>query len=71
MSKLPGKTNRRLLAAIEAAGGQLVRVTDKGHLQVRGPQGVAVVGGHEITSTRDRLNTTKCLSRYAGLQVRF
>lgn len=59
---------QRIIRAVQAAGGE-VRVTAKGHLQVRGPRGIAIIApapggyGHGIG------NTLSLLRRAAGLEI--
>jgi len=59
---------RRLVAAIEAAGGT-VRRTRRGHLRVTGPLGVAIICSSH-GSWRAINNDLATLRRHAGIDLK-
>lgn len=63
-----GKHARRLVAAIEAAGGT-VTTTARGHLMVRGPNGTALLSSKPTGRGRSKDNLHADLRRYAGIDV--
>lgn len=60
-----GSQMAALTRKIKAAGGE-VEITKQGHLRVRGPLGVAIVGGGSAHS-RSKNNAKTTLARYAGI----
>lgn len=69
MNRLPNKGARVLLAAIEAAGGTLVKVTANGHFMIAGPAGTGTVGAHELSDYRTQRNIRTQLHSKCGLQI--
>jgi len=60
---------RALVAAIQAAGGQ-VELTARNHLKVTGPSGVAhVAPPGRGAGNRQEKNTRATLRRYAGVTI--
>lgn len=61
------KEARKLIAAVEAAGGVVER-TGQGHLKVTGPGGVAIVGS-DLTGNAAWRNTLATIRNKAGIDV--
>lgn len=68
--RTPGQQARRVVKAIEAAGGEVIRVSNNGHLIVRGPAGVATIGAHSLDHARNAANTIATLARHCGLDIK-
>lgn len=62
-----GRYARDLVQAAEDAGGE-VSTTSNGHLQVKGPKGIAVVGS-DGSSRRAAKNARRDIRLHAGLEV--
>lgn len=62
-----GSDIRALIRRIERAGGT-VTTTNKGHLRVVGPLGVAFVNSL-LPNPRERHNAITDIRKYAGLEV--
>lgn len=62
------KEMRRLLKAIENAGGRYER-TGRCHFKVFGPSGIAIIANRLDGSPRARGNTYTILRRHAGLDI--
>lgn len=63
------KHTRRLVSVIRAAGGT-VTVTARGHLWVRGPTGIALLGSDPPRHGRGRANLVSTVRRHAGIAVK-
>lgn len=62
------KYGRRLITAIEAAGGTVI-TTARGHLMVRGPAGTALLSSKPTGRGRSKNNLHADLRRHAGIDV--